>query len=100
VRRLVLLVSDGILGSSGSGPEACVRVLCDVLVCFLGRSGAGALDGLGNVVCGVLDELLVLILKVRSGIRMPPDNITYLNGIHVEVIKSYLMVCSESFCIV
>jgi hypothetical protein len=61
--RLVLLVDGGILGGSGSRPKACVGILRDVLVCLLGCSGASSLDGLRNVVCGVLVDILVVLGK-------------------------------------
>jgi hypothetical protein len=47
--RLVELVS------SGAGAEACVVVLGNLLVGLLGSFRTGALDGLGNVVGGVLE---------------------------------------------
>ncbi len=56
VTGLVELVSDGILCGSGAGAEAGVVVLCNLLVGLLGSFGTGALDGLGNVVCGVLER--------------------------------------------
>ena len=54
VGGLVELVSNGILCGGGAGAEACVVVLGDLLVGLLGSLSTGALDGLGNVVCGVL----------------------------------------------
>jgi len=72
---LIELVTDGITGSLGTGAEAGVAVFGDVLVGLLGGSGARALDGLADVVDGVLDgihgerwwvlldfEILVLLL--------------------------------------
>lgn len=53
--RLVELVSNGILCGSGAGAEACVVVLGNLLVGLLGSFRTGALDGLGNVVGGVLE---------------------------------------------
>jgi hypothetical protein len=58
---LVLLVDRGILGGSGSRSKACVGILRNVLVRLLGCSGASALDALGNVVCGVLVDRLVVL---------------------------------------
>jgi hypothetical protein len=55
VAGLVELVSNGILCGSGAGAEAGVVVLGNLLVGLLGSCGTGALDGLGNVVCGVLE---------------------------------------------
>lgn len=77
VAGLVDLVSEGVLRGSGAAGEGCVSVLGDrlgggvsilfvlslppwsiaYLVGLLGSLGAGALDGLSDVVCGVLDGL-------------------------------------------
>jgi hypothetical protein len=54
VGRLVDLVSNGILGGGGTGAQACVGILGNLFVGLFGSSGTGALDGLGNVVGGVL----------------------------------------------
>lgn len=54
VSELVLLVKNSILGSGRTGGDVGIVVLGDLLVGLLGGSGAGALDGLGNVVGGVL----------------------------------------------
>ena len=54
VGLLVLLVDNGILGSGGAAGEACVVVLGDALVGLLGGFGTGALNGLRDVVGGVL----------------------------------------------
>lgn len=54
VLGLIHLVSNGILGSRGTRSEGRVSVLGDLLVGLLRGSGTGALDGLGNVVGGVL----------------------------------------------
>jgi hypothetical protein len=54
VGLFVLLVENGILGSGGPAAEAGVVVLGDTLVGFLRGSGSSALDGLGDVVGGVL----------------------------------------------
>ena len=54
VTGLVELVSNGILCGSGAGAEAGIVVLGNLLVSLLGSLGTGALDGLGNVVGGVL----------------------------------------------
>jgi len=72
VGGLVGLVSNGILGSSGTGAQARIAVLSDALVGLLGSFGTGALDGLSDVVGGVLDGLhvdgsrLVVVGLVRS----------------------------------
>jgi hypothetical protein len=63
MRLLVLLVDDGVLGGSGARGEAGVAVLGDVLVGLLGGSGTTLLDGLGNVVGGVLD---IALLEMES----------------------------------
>lgn len=54
VGSLVLLVNGGILCGSGAGAQACVRVLGDLLVGLLGSLSTGTLDGLSDVVAGVL----------------------------------------------
>jgi hypothetical protein len=56
VRLLVELVSDGVLGGRGAGTEGGIGILGDVLVGFVGGLSTGALDGLGYVVCGVLER--------------------------------------------
>lgn len=48
------LVGDGVLAGSQAGSEAGIRVLGDALVGLLGCLGTSALDGLGDVVGGVL----------------------------------------------
>ena len=55
VAGLVELVSNGILCGSGARAEAGIVVLGNLLVGLLGSLGTGALDGLGNVVGGVLE---------------------------------------------
>lgn len=50
----VLLVDDGILRSGGTGAQLGIVILGDLLVGFLRSLGTGALDGLGNIVRGVL----------------------------------------------
>jgi len=59
VGLLVELVSDRVLCGGGAGAQAGITVLGDLLVGLVGSLGTGALDGLGNVVCGVLDGLHV-----------------------------------------
>lgn len=54
VGHLVLLVKKSILGGAGAGANVGVAVLGNVLVGFLGSLGTGALDGLSNVIGGVL----------------------------------------------
>jgi hypothetical protein len=54
---LVLLVNDGVFGSSGTRSEGSIGVLSNILVGLLGGRGTGALDGLGNVVDGVLGSV-------------------------------------------
>lgn len=54
MRVLVLLIPEGVLRSAGTGADAGVGVLGDLLVGLLGSLSAGALDGLGDVVGGVL----------------------------------------------
>jgi hypothetical protein len=56
---LVLLVEESVLGSGGTSGNVGVVVLGDFLVDLLGGGGSGALDGLGDVVDGVLDGLAV-----------------------------------------
>merc|ERR1739841_131221 len=57
VSLLIELVGDGIASGLGAGAEVGIAVLGDVLVGLLGSSGTGARNGLGNVVCGVLDGI-------------------------------------------
>jgi len=57
VLLLVELVTDGILGSGGTSAEGSVRVLGNGLVGLLGASAGGALDGVSDVVGGVLDVI-------------------------------------------
>ena len=59
VGHLVLLVDEGILGSFSTGAQLGVIVLSDVLVGLLGSLGTSALDGLSDVVGGVLINGLV-----------------------------------------
>ena len=54
VRCLVLLVDNGILCGGSTAAKAGIRVLGDVLVGLLGCLGTTALDGLSDVVNGVL----------------------------------------------
>lgn len=51
---LVDLVADGILSSCEAGPDACVVVLGNLFVGFLGSLSSTSFDGLGGVVGGVL----------------------------------------------
>lgn len=55
VGDFVLLVTDSINGSVGTSAQLGIGVLGDLLVDLLGGSGTGALDGLGDVVDGVLE---------------------------------------------
>jgi hypothetical protein len=59
VGELVLLVTEGILGGAGTSSDVGIAVLGDALVGLLGSLGTGALDGLSDVVGGVLDLRLV-----------------------------------------
>lgn len=54
VDLLVLLVTDGVDGSAGAGADFGVGVLGDLLVGLLGSGGTGALNGLSDVVGGLL----------------------------------------------
>lgn len=57
---LVLLVTESVDGSVGASAEAGIRVLGDLLVGGLGGLGTSTLDGLRDVVGGVLfADLLV-----------------------------------------
>jgi hypothetical protein len=51
---LVLLVTEGVNGSVGTGADAGIRVLGDLLVGGLGGLGTSTLDSLRDVVGGVL----------------------------------------------
>lgn len=54
VGLLVLLVNNGILSGGGAAGQAGIVVLSDTLVGLLGSSSTSALDGLRDVVGGVL----------------------------------------------
>jgi hypothetical protein len=54
VGELVLLVEGSVLGRGGTGADVGIIVLGDLLVGLLGSLGTSALDGLGDVVAGVL----------------------------------------------
>jgi len=60
VGGLIHLVSDGVLGGGGAAADAGIVVFGDGLVGFLGCLGAGSLDGLGNVVGGVLRSYVLV----------------------------------------
>lgn len=62
VGSLVHLIANSVLGGSSTGSQACVRVLGDVLVGLLGNSSSGTLNGLRDVLCGVLK------LKMLAGV--------------------------------
>ena len=53
VSLLVDLVAHGVAGGLNAGAKLGIAVLGHVLVGFLGRGGAGALDGFLDVVCCV-----------------------------------------------
>ena len=55
VLLLVHLVTDGVLGSGGAGADGGVAVLGNLLVGLLGGGGESALNGLRDVVGGVVD---------------------------------------------
>lgn len=59
VGDLILLVDESILGSAGTGADLGIVALGDILVGLLGCLGTGALDGLRDVVGGVLKSKLV-----------------------------------------
>lgn len=56
MREFILLISEGILRSTGAGAQFGVGVLGNLLVGFLGGLGAGTLGGFGKVVGGVLQH--------------------------------------------
>ena len=56
---LVALVLEGVNAGLGTSSKAGVVVLGDLLVGLLGSTRGGALDGLGDVVGGVLDGVHV-----------------------------------------
>lgn len=51
---LILLILQSIFRGTGPGAKACIRVLCDILVGFLGSLSTTAFDGLLDVVSGIL----------------------------------------------
>lgn len=53
VSLLVDLIGDGITSGLGTGGEVGIAVFGNILVGLLGSRGAGALDGLADVVGGV-----------------------------------------------
>jgi hypothetical protein len=53
VAGLIHLVSNSILGRGGTAAEGCVAVLGNLLIGLLAGGGAGALDGLRDVVGGI-----------------------------------------------
>ena len=57
VLLLVELVTDSILGSRGTSAERGVAVLGDLLVGLLGGGGKSTLDGVSDVVGGVVDGI-------------------------------------------
>lgn len=59
--NLVLLVAESIDGSVGTSAQLGIGVLGDLLVGLLGGSGTSALDGLRDVVDGVLGIVRRLI---------------------------------------
>ena len=63
---LVLLIDDGVLSGTGASAELGIIVLSNLLVGLLGGLGTGALDGLRNVVGGVLCRRLVDVLLWSS----------------------------------
>lgn len=54
VAELVLLVGKCILGSAGAGRDVGIVALSDVLVGLLGSFSSSSLDGLSDVVNGLL----------------------------------------------
>lgn len=54
VGKLVLLVDESILGSAGAGGDVGIAVLSDALVGLLGSLSSSSLDGLSDVVGGLL----------------------------------------------
>jgi len=57
VGGLILLVDNSILSRTGTGAQGGIRVLGNALVGLLGCLGTTTLDGLRDVVGGVLDGL-------------------------------------------
>ena len=64
VHLLVLLVDNGVLGCLCASTDAGVGVFGDVLVGLLGARVGTALDGLRDVVCGVLRNEVSKVLSV------------------------------------
>lgn len=81
VGLLVLLVTESVDGSVGTGAQLGVGVLGDVLVGLLGSGGTGALDGLGDVVGGVLEGCQGYALGGNV-----VEAVTNLDGLHGEVV--------------
>lgn len=55
--RLVKLVANSVLGRSGAGGDRGIIIFSDLLVGLLRSLGARTLEGLGDVVGGVLTRL-------------------------------------------
>lgn len=55
VGHLILLIDEGVLGSGGASRELGFVALRDVLVGLLGGLGTSTLDGLSDVVGGLLE---------------------------------------------
>lgn len=71
VGHLVLLVDESILGSAGTGADLGIVALGDILVGLLGCLGTGALDGLRDVVGGVLKSKLVGDGQAKRAVHEP-----------------------------
>jgi hypothetical protein len=85
MRLLVLLVDNSVLGGSGARAKAGVVVLGDVLVGLLGGGGTGALDGLGNVVGGVLEGVLLeTAVCGGEGEGEEGEGEAHLDGLHCK----------------
>lgn len=82
VLGLIELVTDGVLGSGGTGAEAGIVVLSDVLVGLLGSGSTSSLDSLSDVVGGVLVKRSQYI--AIQDLKEVTKGMTNLDSLHFE----------------
>ena len=79
---LIKLVGDGIAGGLETGVDGSVAVLGHLLVGLLGSGGAGALDGLADVVGGLPEKERVSQVHNMDMNRWTCEMLCLLDGIH------------------
>lgn len=97
VHLLVLLVDNGVLGGLCTSTDACVGVLGDVLVGLLGARVGTALDGLRDVVCGVLRNE---VSKGLSVFRIEINFTLTVSMVNFEEMAYSLIDCVEVFVMI